>query len=101
MTRLLAVLVAAALALTGCGYTSTPSPPPVAPADGQDPSSGFLAGVVSACDEHGNRVYARPASGTIAVLGQDPTCPPATSGTSNSGLEQGVAPVDLEGAVAG
>lgn len=68
MTRLLAVAAAlTALLTTAC------TEPPQAPEP--DPRSYVLDRVLSACDEHGNRVYR--VSGSAAafdVVGGDPTC---------------------------
>jgi nitrous oxide reductase accessory protein NosL len=69
-----AVLTSAVLA--SCSVEVDTSPPVPYP----------LAGMQSACDEFGNRVYRHPSVSGFAVVGQDPTCP-VVSGTSNSGQD--------------
>lgn len=81
MTARYARLAAAVLpvaVLASCSAGPTEAAPPV------NPDSAVLDRLISACDEHGNRVYTRESyqNHVLAVVGQDPTCPAVSSGKS-------------------
>lgn len=59
-----AVLVGVCILVSG-GNEDEPSGP-------EQP--GFEQYITSVCDEHGNRLYSSGVSGSLAVVGQDPTC---------------------------